>query len=323
MNWKLITLGAVLFAVLSAGQLAVARELTAAVGTDAWLVPPDGFEPAPQAADKFTFANSGAAAVISVSQGFPLSPVHFDLDKLAADPDKLSQMAGVFPRGKAEIVEAGENRFLLISGDMPAGTGLSGRVWTATPGQPPVVTFTFVQLEVTGVQPVLDDERVEEVLASVVVSRPSAVAAGLYVGGLHVPAMSPFVFPELTDVGSGRLHSVDGDHDARAGSPRISLLYAYADPEVLGLEQLGAKWLGLAPGSMLTSSTAADFLDVPALRQEWASAGKSGPSKTVGYVAFVGGQGVVLFATGQENRMTDEIVGTFDKIAAAVRPGKP
>ena len=311
-------IGLVLAAMLGAASAVSAGELIPAIGTDVWLVAPEGFEPVVAPAEGFAL-NNEAGGVVIVSQAMARGPVQFDLDELAADPAKLEQMGVMFANGKAEIISAGANRFLLIGGDIPAGAGASGNVWLATAGEEPVVTFTFAQIDL-GDAPALDRAVIEQVLASVVVSPSGETDAGINLGGLSLPAIAPFSFKELTDFGFARLRT-SADSTAK-GLPRVTLFFAQPDKELLTLDQIANKWLGAGDDASLVASAEVELVGVPALRQEWTAKVGDTQSKSVGYVAVVGGQRLVLALDGAPDRITAEIISKFDQIAGALAPGE-
>lgn len=317
---RAIGFGLIVAAGMALASAGAAGELIPAVGTDAWFAPPAGFIPVERPADGFTVAND-AGGVISVTQAFPGSPVQVNFEELAADPQKLTEMAARLPDGTAELITGGATTFLVVSAEVPPEAGKTGRIWYATNGGEAALTLTFVQLDTGPARPAIDKTLINEVLASVVVDRPNATDAAIAVRGLRLPIVAPFSFAETSEVGMARLYTVADRDPAGDRRPSVLLLLPSADRESMSLEQIGARWLGSGEAPKLVSSREAVLLGRPALRQEWTATVLDKPRNTTGYVTVFGGQRVVLAVAGAPELMTPEITSKIDEIAGALTPG--
>lgn len=302
----MLRLAPVLAALILAGaaSLALAAERVAIVGTPVSLVPPDGF--AERAAPGLTNAEG------VVIRAFNMPAAYLFEDGLAADEG----LAPFF--GLEGFVSAGAPTTFEANGELgyiEAGRLADGRpVWVAVFNASTNAALTVV---VPAGQTGFTRAEVESVLASVLLAKGRELATGGAVQGVLLPLVAPF---SDVDVATGIVKSVTLSLTEEKGrnrtQPHLDLFFPRQAGEGLSMADLAAKYLALDTSA--GSSADATLLGATAIRQQGTSWDGSVKLVGVGYLTVIGGQTVVLFGRGPDEKMTEDIIAAVDKAAAGL-----
>jgi hypothetical protein len=299
-------------------QSAPAGDLAPIVGSQVWLVPPEGFETEVEPSPTPGFLNRARGAAISASW----TPFGFssegDFDLVFTNPDVLAERTPAIPGATSYAVETGGRRFIVLGMEFPPEVGHAGRMWSvAVEGHK--LQLNFAQFDLPGVAPVFDRAAIDRVLASVEISPDSVTDDGVQVGSLYVPALPPFTFAEVNPVGGATLWTSKGNGPH---APSIRLLFPKFDPDAPTLESLALR--GPNDAAILTGSDRVTLAGVPAFRQHWSFNGGDGqPRSSVRLFAVMGGQLVLVYVNGLTADLTPAVIEAFDAIAAAIRVAEP
>ena len=132
-----------------------------------------------------------------------------------------------------------------------------------------------------------------------------------------LPLVAPF---SDVDVATGIVKSVTLSLTEEKGrnrtQPHLDLFFPRQVGEGLSMADLAAKYLALDTSA--GSSADATLLGATAIRQQGTSWDGSVRLVGVGYLTVIGGQTVVLFGRGPDEKMTEDIIAAVDKAAAGL-----
>jgi hypothetical protein len=314
--WKRSALAVALMALASS---AVAGELTPLVGTDAWIEVPPGFTIGHGVRSNFVLYNEDGTAGVTASQSHMPNSARDEIFKAPLTAEQLPMFGQFLPGGMADIRIVNGKQWLIVAAKMPNGPG---QMWLVIPAWQPSITMSVLALDSGGDPNAAGAKLVDGVLRSFAVSRPQITTDGIDFGGLHLPAVAPFTFGQISETGMARLYTIAPDQAPDGPKTYINLQFVAGNAEASTLEQIGDRWLKYFDDSKVESSEERSILGEPALRQTWSGTSNGKPQTVLGYIGSYGGQPFIVSAIIPSEQATPDLVAAFDQIATSITLSK-